>query len=166
MHWAVEELRRIMTPPEVGDAVDWDAVRGEFGWVLPTDYRDFVAAFGMGSISDSIAIATPPFPGYPYVDHLLYNAEYPPPDGVLPWGTNEAGDSFLWRCGGDPDQWTVAFAVRGGSERHDYDMGMAEFLLLLLQGRISIPLGAQLDIDPPTYESWRDEERRLLDEPD
>ncbi|WP_432192887.1 hypothetical protein [Streptomyces sp. bgisy027] len=163
MHWAVEELRRIMTPPEVGDAVDWDSVRDEFGWVLPADYRDFVAVYGMGAISDSIAISTPPFPGYPYGDHLLYNVEYPPPDGVLQWGTNEAADSFLWRCNGAPDQWTVVFSPRRRDRQLGYDMGMAEFLLLLVQGRISVPLGAQLDINPPTYETWRDEERRLLD---
>jgi hypothetical protein len=40
---------------------------------------------------------------------------------------------------------------------------MAEFLLRLLQGRVDIPLGAKVDIDPPFYESWREEERRLLE---
>ncbi|MGO4617178.1 hypothetical protein AB4305_22310 [Nocardia sp. 2YAB30] len=165
MHWAVEELQQIMPPPpQGGDIVDWDSVRTESGWALPADYRDFVAVYGLGAISDSIGISTPPFPGHPYEDHLLCNAEYPPRDGVLSWGADEAGDDFVWRCVGEPDEWTVVFRLRNRREQYEYEIGMAEFLLLLLQQKIHPPLGAQLAIDPPTFESWRDEARRLLDE--
>jgi hypothetical protein len=163
MHWAVDELRRIMPPPpDGGDEVDWDFVRTEFGWTLPADYRDFVAVYGMGAVSDSLSISTPPFPGYPYGDHLLLGSQYPPSDDLLRWGTNEAGDDFFWRCGGEPDRWTVAVRTRFYGWR-DCDLGMAEFLLRLLQGRSDIPLGAKVDIDPPFFESWREEERRLLE---
>lgn len=42
-------------------------------------------------------------------------------------------------------------------------MGMAEFLLRLMGGVIRPPLGAELEL-PATFESWREEEGRLLDE--
>ncbi|MFF1649530.1 hypothetical protein [Streptomyces sp. NPDC058240] len=42
-------------------------------------------------------------------------------------------------------------------------MGMVEFLLRLVRGEIRPPAGAELDM-PATFESWREEEQRLLDE--
>ncbi|MGW7425061.1 hypothetical protein ACWGJB_34375 [Streptomyces sp. NPDC054813] len=146
-----------------GDTVDWDALRGETGWQLPVDYRDFVAVYGLGSISDLIGFRTPPFDGCPYGDHLLYAAQRPPVDGTLTWASNEAGDDFLWRCAGEPDEWRVVFRPRDRRRDHEYDMGMAEFLLRLVRGEIHPPLGAELEL-PATFESWREEEQRLLDE--
>ncbi|MFJ5306330.1 hypothetical protein [Streptomyces sp. NPDC088350] len=160
----MEELSRVVQPPsDGGDTVDWDALRAETGWELPADYRDFVAAYGLGSISDSIGILTPPFDGYPYGDHLLYGVQWPPVDGTLTWASNEAGDDFLWRCAGEPDKWRVVVRPRDRRRDHEYDMGMAEFLLRLVRGDIRPPLGARLDL-PAAFESWREEERSLLDE--
>jgi hypothetical protein len=164
MHCAVEELSRIMQPPaDGGDTVDWDALRAETGWELPADYRDFVAVYGLGGISDSIGILTPPFDGYPYGDHLLHGAQWPPVDGMLTWASNEAGDDLLWRCVGEPDEWRVVLRPRDRRRDHEYDMGMGEFLLRLVRQDIRPPLGVELDL-PATFESWRDEDRRLLDE--
>ncbi|MGM9469305.1 hypothetical protein [Streptomyces murinus] len=112
-------------PAEGGDAVDWDVLRAETGWRLPADYRDFVAVYGPGTIS-----------------------------GTLAWATNEAADDFLWRCAGEPDQWKVTFRPRERHREYTYDMGMAEFLLRLVRGGIHPPLGAQLSL-PARFESWR-----------
>ncbi|KUN68846.1 hypothetical protein AQJ46_19995 [Streptomyces canus] len=164
MHWAVEELGRVMRPPAGGgDTVDWEALRAETGWELPVDYRDFVAVYGLGAIGDSIGILTPAFGGYPYEDHLLHGTEWPPEDGTLTWASNEAGDDFLWTCVGEPDEWRVVFRPRNRRGEHQYDMGMAEFLLRLVRREIRPPLGAELEF-PATFVSWREEETRLLDE--
>ncbi|NUR02797.1 MAG: hypothetical protein HOY79_41675 [Streptomyces sp.] len=107
MHWALEELSRVMQPPpDCDDAVDWDALLAETGWE-PADYRDFVSVYGMGAIGDSIGISTPPFDGYPYGDNLFHGADWPPVDGTLNWAANEAATDFLWRCAGEPDEWQV-----------------------------------------------------------
>ncbi|MGW7106529.1 hypothetical protein ACWGHU_10265 [Streptomyces xanthophaeus] len=161
MHSAVEELMRLLPPPSNGgDMVDWEQVHAQFGCNLPQDYRDFVAVYGMGSISDSLGISAPPFDGHPYDDHLLYGCSYPAPGGVLRWGANEGADDFVWRCGDeDPDRWTVAVSTRG--TWHDYDLGMAEFLVELVSGRVSPPLNARLTINPATFESWREEQQRM-----
>ncbi len=162
MHHAVGRLLQLMpAPPEGGDAVDWDGVDAEFGWRLPHDYRDFVTVYGLGTIGDSLGIFTPPFPDYPYVDHLLYRRTYPPSDSLLLWGANEGADDFFWRCtDSDPDRWTVAVHTRSRGW-HDYALGMVEFLLGLVGGRITPPLNARLTINPPAFESWREADRRM-----
>ncbi|MCZ4100691.1 hypothetical protein [Streptomyces sp. H39-C1] len=167
MHHTVQRLLQFLPPPpEGGDMVDWDQVHANFGWRLPNDYRDFVAVYGMGAISDSLGIATPPFAGYPCVDHLVYERSYPPSDNLLRWGTNEGGDDFLWRCtDADPNHWTVAVLTRSQSW-HDYDLSMVDFLVHLVSGHITPPLNAQLTIDPPTFESWREEDRRMRETDD
>ncbi|MBW8793479.1 MAG: hypothetical protein JF597_07780 [Streptomyces sp.] len=165
MHWAVKTLSRLVQPPAGGgDTVDWDTLRAATGWEFPADYRDFVAACGMGTISESIGVLTPPFDGCPYDDHLLFRAERPLEGGVLTWVSNEAGDDFLWRCAGEPEQLKVIFRPRNRRQERVYDMGMAEFLLRLVEGEIRPPLGAEFAM-PATFASWR-EEQRLLDEGD
>ncbi|MFG3142701.1 hypothetical protein ACGFZA_41635 [Streptomyces sp. NPDC048211] len=164
MHWAVEDLSRVMQPPvDGGSDVDWEGIRDETGWDFPADYRDFVAVYGLGAISDSIGINTPRFDGYPYGEHLLLHAGRPSEGVTLTWASNEAGDDFLWRCNGAPDQWPVIFRPRTRRGYHEYPMGMAAFLLGLVQSDIQPPLDAALTL-PATYESWRGERRRLLDE--
>ncbi|MDX2813403.1 hypothetical protein PV410_12675 [Streptomyces sp. PA03-5A] len=143
--------------------MDWDALQAETGWEFPTDYRDFLSVFGVGSISDSIGIGAPPFEGYPYEDHLLYNVQWPPADGRLTWASNEAGDDLLWRCTGKPDTWQVIVRPRNPTQEQEYRMGMAEFLLRLVRREIHPPLGAKLEL-PATFESWREERERMLGE--
>ena len=83
--------------------------------------------------------------------------------GELIWASNEAGDDFLWRCVGEPDRWEVIVRPRSRHQDHAYDMGMAEFLLRLVRAEIHPPLDAELTI-PATFESWREQEKRLLEE--
>lgn len=47
----------------------------------------------------------------------------------------------------DPAQWTGAVETRSGTW-HDDALGMAEFLVELVSGRVSPPLNAHLTIDP------------------
>ncbi|SEL32826.1 hypothetical protein [Streptacidiphilus jiangxiensis] len=168
MHHAVEQLLQLMpATPNGGDALDWDRVDAQFGWRLPSDYRDFVAAFGMGTINETLSIVTPPPSDYPYAHHLLYERTYPPADGLLLWGATDCADDFYWRCeDADPDRWTVAVRTRSNGW-HDYPHGMTDFLLQLLSGRIKTPLNADLGIDqPPTFESWREEVQQLRESDD
>ncbi|WP_405363504.1 SMI1/KNR4 family protein [Kitasatospora sp. NBC_00085] len=41
-----------------GDIVDWDSVEETLGVPLPSDFRDFVAVYGAGSIDDQVEIAS------------------------------------------------------------------------------------------------------------
>ncbi|MFI9105536.1 SMI1/KNR4 family protein [Streptomyces fildesensis] len=147
-----------------GDSVDWGTIRADYGWQFPNDYKEFVAVYGMGSIGDSLFISTPPFSEYPYASHLLSETPYPPPGGLLCWGTNEGGDDFLWRCAdADPEQWTIVIRTRDQT-LHEYDMGIGEFLLNVISGNLVIPLTASLEIDPPVFETWREEDLRMKEE--
>ena len=72
--------------------MDWDRVHAGFGWRLPSDYRDYVAAYGMGTINETLSIVTPPPSDYPYVHHLLCGCTYPPADG--PAGVRQSAPSI------------------------------------------------------------------------
>ena len=39
---AVQELRRLVRPPEGVEPVDWEDVEARLGYVLPSDYKDLV----------------------------------------------------------------------------------------------------------------------------
>ncbi len=56
---------------------------------------------------------------------------YPAPGGLLPWTDTDGGDLFLWITTGEPDDWTVTVATRGGDWWH-YQGGAVQFLAELM----------------------------------
>jgi hypothetical protein len=162
-----EGVYGVQAPPPLpdsgGDRFDWDEIAERTGWRYPADYRSFLEIYGAGgTISDTIGIGeTPPPIGVEYrVDR---RDVYPPPNGLRRWAADDAGDDFFWRCTDpDPDSWTVAIHTRtprNGQRWFDYPIGMADFLIGLLDGTLDIPLGVNLHYKgpqtPQTYESWR-----------
>jgi hypothetical protein len=45
--------------PEDGDHVDWRAVRRDLGCQLPTDFRDLIAVYGVGTIDECLMVLPP-----------------------------------------------------------------------------------------------------------
>ncbi|MFD8082862.1 hypothetical protein ACFV4F_14370 [Kitasatospora sp. NPDC059722] len=147
-------------PPRVG----WDAAQRAAGIELPSDYREFVDVFGSGEFRGDLGVLDPlPGPGGPAGDDgvrrmlrrttedvgprframredsfdLCPYPVYPEPGGLLLWGGNYNGDHCFWlTADDDPDRWPVVLWDRGRfpDAWSRYDMGMAEFLLLVLAG--------------------------------
>lgn len=119
---------------------------------FPGDYREFVSAFGAGSIEDSLYVSIPR-PGEPTApltagrlppDALLADSlrdwrmpaqasQYRLEDMLL-WGQTNGGDTLCWVTSDpDPDNWQVAVWARQWGGWSVYGCGMTEFLLRLLQ---------------------------------
>lgn len=158
----IAALHDVLPPPAGGGSIiDWESVERRFGWSFPSDYRSFIALYGKGAIGDSLNIDSPPFADYPFDDHLLFDVEPRASSNFLLWGTNEGADDFLWNCGDpDPDRWTVRVETRSRGP-FDFDMGMVEFIVRLLREDITVPLDARPAGPPFTYESWRENYRRI-----
>jgi len=115
-------LREVIGDPPAGvPEVDWQAVHARLGFELPSHYREFVDAYGPGTLGD-IRIMAPGAPGEMDLFALLERAHaqvrdlertdsppfYPEPGGTVSWGETADG----WICGwapvsADPDEWEV-----------------------------------------------------------
>jgi hypothetical protein len=117
-------LRELIGAPPAGvPAVDWAAVHARLGLRLPADYREFIDAYGPGTLGD-IRIMAPGAPGpmdlfellerrYGQVrdadgDLVVRPPFYPEPGGTVCWGEAFGGWTCGWAPGSaDPDEWTV-----------------------------------------------------------
>ncbi|MGV9269544.1 hypothetical protein ACWDRR_33360 [Kitasatospora sp. NPDC003701] len=152
-----------MMPPHdgSGDVVDWDSVEEALGASLPSDFRDFVAVYGAGSIDDQVEIASLEAGESDRVDiptmTLRASSErwieetgsdyplWPEPGSLIGWGRLKSyGQTYgflYWRSAGpDPDRWPVVVWKRGGEGFVEHPYGMAEFLVRTLQEAGSLPL--------------------------
>jgi hypothetical protein len=169
-----------------GDAVDWAAVAAEHGVALfPADYREFVEAFGAGSIEDSLFLWIPRLgsPAVPLTVGRLPETTVRSPsmgdwqdpgasarhrlEDMLVWGQTNSADVLCWATSDpDPNRWPVVVWERHGGGWKIYDCGVVEFILRLLQGNFSdCPLSdtSLWGVQSARFLNFRDEER-LLDE--
>jgi hypothetical protein len=136
---AMGALRELIgAPPMVVPEVDWAAVHERLGFRLPSDYREFIDAYGPGTFGD-IRVMAPGAPGgmdlfdllerkYQQVQRVPVRMAdiappiYPEPGGTVFWGETTGGWSCGWApAGPDPDQWTVA-AIMPTSDLRGYSL--------------------------------------------
>ncbi|MEU6982217.1 hypothetical protein ABZ946_02150 [Streptomyces sp. NPDC046324] len=157
-----DELRRLMPPPaESGTSVDWSRMSESWGREFPPDYRQFIEAYGAGTIQGCLVIQLPEYkgaePASPYGGMLLETAnaegawarekkspELAGADPVLiTWGVDASSDLLCWDASGDdPGAWPVLVRNRDDDLWRRYDCGMVEFLARVLRGEFDeCPLG-------------------------
>ncbi|MFD0075022.1 hypothetical protein ACFVIY_21590 [Streptomyces sp. NPDC127166] len=178
-----EVLRRLVPPPDEGGApVDWDRMGTSWGRGFPADYRQFIQAYGPGSIQAYLVIQQPEYkgaePASPFGGMLLetVNAEdawardkkSPELDGADPvlitWGVTGSSDLLCWDASGDdPDAWPVLVRNRDDDLWRRYDCGMVEFLVRVLRGEFDeCPLGDLALWGRPSALFLGDDEQRRL----
>lgn len=135
---------------EAGDSPDWPALSAAYGHGFPTDYRDFVAAFGEGSFNQGGVMVTLPqldrdtgwpvdrLPDDTAADPIMQLWRRPEEAGrhclrdMLLWGETSSADVLCWLTEDpDPDRWPVAVWSRGEGTWELYEDGMAGFLARL-----------------------------------
>jgi hypothetical protein len=132
---ALDELAGLIPPPDEPPApVAWD---GDY----PADYRALVERYGAANLGGLQLLV----PGHEnrYLDLLrqikpqraALPADGPyPPERLLPWGIDEAGNVVWWLTDGD---WPVVANEARGFEWYRYEGGAVTFLVAILSGRES-----------------------------
>ena len=158
---SLAELERILPPPEskfeVASSPDeWKFVESTIGTVLPTDYKQFIDAYGSGSIDRFVSIFNP-FSKNEHVNLVdairtkldalrelqnEFESErkyflFPDAGGLLPFGGTDNGDVFFWKTSGEPDQWPVVVNESRAPEFEEFPTDMTSFLAGILTRTIS-----------------------------
>ncbi|NEA42026.1 hypothetical protein [Streptomyces sp. SID11385] len=151
------DLRELLTfharSEKAGDVLDWESAARELGVrSLPADYREFVTAYGGGSIEDNIGINVPASADTAYAgpikwlsversggDSAVRSASRPAaPAELLRWGATIGADGLYWvAVDADPDRWPVAVWGRGDAKWTVFDRGMAGFLVGMLRAEFA-----------------------------
>ena len=158
----LDALTALVPPPrDAPPAVDWDAAHATLGVELPADYRALADRYGAGSLAEVSLLV----PGHPntHVDLLRQverqrwalrylserGIEHPyPPDALLPWGVDGAGNVLWWLTEGG---WPVVANEARGEDWQRHDAGAVSFLVAILSGRET---SAFLCIEGDTFEPY------------
>jgi hypothetical protein len=190
VHDALGQLRDVLflrhEDGAAGDSADWEVAAAELGVPsFPGDYREFVSAYGAGSIEDSLYVSIPragaasaPLTVGRLPDAALRSEStrvwQDPGEGsrhrledMLVWGQTNSADTLCWVASDlDPDRWPVAVWERQGGGWKVRDRGFADFLLGLLRGGFpECPVSdeALWGVQSARFLNFRDEES-FLDE--
>jgi hypothetical protein len=168
-----------MPPHEgAGESIDWEEIERAWGTRFPADFRDFMAAYGVGAVDNFMFIATPEdgerVPGMPRMRSLTPTAEslnssavawpappWPQAGGLIMWGGNSNASDFYWdTTDADPDNWPVVVRSREGAFT-EYRCSMTVFILGLLGPRHTRPLENPMIYGAPNsrFCHWREESR-------
>ncbi|WP_152646196.1 SMI1/KNR4 family protein [Streptacidiphilus albus] len=185
MNSSLRRLVDVLSPPgNPQENVDWQAVERRWKVSFPRDFREFMDAYGRGTIDNVLTIATPVdgelTPGVLRCRDLtpIANTEsridgnefwypaWPQMGSLVGWGTTGTGVDLFWCMRGeDPDLWPLVVRNHRGGAAKELFMGMVEFITLTLGDRhhrpFDIPdiLGA-----PHSRFIHAEDERRLMSE--
>jgi hypothetical protein len=130
--------------------VDWGAVHRRLGTALPSDYRAYIDAYGLGCINELFWVLHP----YGTPDRLNLLEQWavqdpgallsPPPyplgqvpGGLVPCAVDEDAGVLYWHTGGpDPERWTVVYRDEDGDAWRPYDLGLVPFLGAVFAGTL------------------------------
>ncbi|WP_327181245.1 SMI1/KNR4 family protein [Streptomyces sp. NBC_01334] len=177
----IELLARLMPPhPGAGDVVDWGLLEQSWGTRFPGDYKEFIARYGAGAISDYVVIFSPECraedgaePAFQGMEEETLNAQQlwsakgpggAGSDRVIAWGLDSSADILCWRItGDDPDGWPVVVWNQDDVVWQEYPCGVVEFLHRVLDAEFDeCPLGGlTLWGNAAPRFLHRDEEQRL-----
>ncbi|MGW9136522.1 SMI1/KNR4 family protein [Streptomyces sp. NPDC055681] len=177
----IDLLTRLMPPhPGAGDTVDWDSVERSWGTRFPGDYKELIAHYGAGAISDYLGFVLPESraekggePAFQGMEAETLNAldywrgKAPGKSGrdqVIAWGVDSSADILCWRVTGDnPDAWPIVVWNQDDVIWREYSCGVVEFLCRVLEAEFDeCPLGGlTLWGNASPRFLHRDEEQRL-----
>ncbi|MET7492662.1 SMI1/KNR4 family protein [Streptomyces sp900116325] len=154
---SLDDLTIMMPPHEgAGAAIDWAAAEHAYGVIFPSDYRAFMARYGVGTIENYLTVLAPGMSGDGLAEGPMafitgdargtWEDEPGPLDApaerLLAWGCDGTGDLLCWLTQGDvPEAWPVVVYNRGDDAWHVVDCGVVEFLVRILRAEFDeLPL--------------------------
>lgn len=139
----------IATPPPLSpeSADAWEDLEQRIGIVFPSDFKQFIDAYGPGMLDVNIRFHHPTLGTLRTLDHMieewdqtddyfLDDCPYPfaiASGGLLAWGSTVGGIGLAFHMASpDPDQWTVVEFASGEYEQSA--LPFADWLLRYLRG--------------------------------
>ena len=170
MHPGIDPLTAVLPVPRgIGRCDRLARSQRAVGDGLSSDYRDFVATYGGGSVNASFHIGLPVKisnrPSGPLDFEELTELglelisgeddEPPPADARISWACDAGANHLFWNTTDlNPDNWTVVRLTRDG-EWTDFECGMVEFMIRFLTGSITPQPMALFDPERPVFTHWR-----------
>ena len=153
----LDELMRVCVPPTspTGSNTAWPQIEAALRAPLPSDYKEYIARYGRGSIDEFLWVLSPSDDNENLsmvvqsevrreaqrefrsaAGQQLPFAIYPEPGGLLPWGFTDNGDVCYWRTGNvDPDRWPVVIVDSRSARWEEFAGSMTGFIVAVLTGR-------------------------------
>ena len=155
---SLKKLLKLVPPPakRVEASGDWPGVERGIGTKLPTDYRQFIEAYGSGQFGKFYWVYNP-FTSADRTNLLVRVKElcaryqkdheenrrrfpyaaHPVKPGLLPWGHDDNGNFYFWFTEGEPDKWVVLSDESRGRGFARHEVNMSGYLLGVMEGRIT-----------------------------
>jgi hypothetical protein len=136
---------------------EWESVTRSIGWPFPTDYRQFIEAYGSGAFLDYLEVLSPfsvrgnllAFNDTQLARYAAHIADFPETcrfpvfpfqGGLFAIGGDENGNGLFWLTAKNPDDSTIAYFSHDFSRVYQYDLTLTEFLTAWLTHSIDVPL--------------------------
>lgn len=148
-------LSQPSSPKETGQ-LDWDIIERDFGIEFPTGYKQFVSAYGTGSIGAFLWTFNPSSENRSLNGEAIryfqssyeelkqdFPADYtrpafPSENSFLPWAVTDNGDTLVWIVDSGPaDGWRVGIMGSDQVEEEISEFDFIEFVVHLLDNKIT-----------------------------
>ncbi|BBB68712.1 hypothetical protein UNDYM_4459 [Undibacterium sp. YM2] len=155
---SIDYLYHLLTPPskplESPYDAEWSSIEARLGAELPSDYKEFIHAYGSGQIDDFLWILNPfssndnlnlekqIFLQRQVLEELINFGEvlpfksFPNLNGLLPFGITDNGDLLFWKTGENSASWTVVINGARSTEWEVFTLSMSRFLEAVLNGTL------------------------------
>lgn len=130
---------------------EWDEIELTLRIKLPTDYKEFINRYGVGSINDFLWVLNPftqnsnlnlikkgkeiieayDISKKEFPEDFIYDT-YPSKGGLFPCAITDNGDEIYWVTSNIVEEWSIVVYESRASDYHEYNMGLAEFLYKIL----------------------------------
>lgn len=180
----LEGLIGIPTKPAPDN--DWQSIEADLGLILPADYKELMERYPNLELGAPLGPYIPNPGCYPEssmrdlvlgmldelgplededlrvvdddknVIEVCYFMHYPDPNGLIPWGSTENGQIFLWEAAGEANEWRVC--ISDGTFFWRHDKGLIDYLVQSIMGNIRCPLLANNGALEPTKREYARED--------
>ncbi|WP_431683796.1 SMI1/KNR4 family protein [Kitasatospora sp. KL5] len=155
--------------------VRWELAPQQVGVQFPSDFRDFIEAYGSVEFSGGLVVVAPQL-GEKAIDAYIDDNKavgesleqwygllpengrpyepFPAPGGLLLWGNDLSANYFFWDTSdSDPERWPVVIWYYGSEPLETFNGGVSDFLTSLLTG--AHPESDELIDQSPGAPLWR-----------
>lgn len=162
MDLCIQELLQLVPPPaEPKNAQgNWRQLESDLGVALPSDYKQYIEAYGSGTLCSLFEIRSPfgleahykttardAWSSWAGIFHSwgdvpeskLPFSVYPKLPGLLPWGTYGDVDVIGWLADSDPSRWYIVYQDHYDGFIELRAFGFGKFLISALKGDPGLP---------------------------